>query len=66
MFISLGFIKNRGKNVKKNINSVGKYDIIVHWMWRKNGAKKVKEELIIVQDGESKSLDIHQGNDGFH
>ena len=31
----------------------------------KNGAKKVKEELIIAQDGESKSLDIHQGNDGF-
>ena len=31
----------------------------------KNRAKKVKEELIIAQDGESKSLDIHQGNDGF-
>ena len=31
----------------------------------KNGAKKVKEEMIIAQDGESKSLDIHQGNDGF-
>ncbi|MBM6689830.1 glutathione ABC transporter substrate-binding protein [Fusobacterium mortiferum] len=31
----------------------------------KNGAKKVKEELIIAQDGESKSLDIHQGNDSF-
>lgn len=31
----------------------------------KNGAKKVKEELIIAQDWESKSLDIHQGNDGF-
>ncbi len=31
----------------------------------KSGAKKVKEELIIAQDGESKSLDIHQGNDGF-
>lgn len=31
----------------------------------KNGAKKVKEELIIAQDGESKPLDIHQGNDGF-
>lgn len=31
----------------------------------KSGTKKVKEELIIAQDGESKSLDIHQGNDGF-
>ena len=27
--------------------------------------KKVKEELVIAQDGEAKSLDIHQGNDGF-
>ncbi|HBJ79304.1 MULTISPECIES: glutathione ABC transporter substrate-binding protein [Fusobacterium] len=27
--------------------------------------KAVKEKLIIAQDGEPKSLDVHQGNDGF-
>ena len=28
-------------------------------------SKPVKEKLIIAQDGEPKSLDVHQGNDGF-
>lgn len=32
---------------------------------KKDGITLVKEELIVAQDGEAKSLDIHQGNDGF-
>ena len=28
-------------------------------------AKAKKDTLIVAQDGEPKSLDIHQGNDGF-